>query len=469
MRKTIWIIVLFLIFPNVYSYAAYINYSCGMIPNPEPLNLTGIGNLSKYTKKLGATVNVSNTEMNASSGDSSYLSTGIIADTATGFPSLTNGMALEFNLSLSSSSAGQDWGAGFVTFFHTAGAGTCNSANCVISDTAATGVRTFTNPTGGSAIGYDYFDGTELNMIIFMNTTGASNGVTCVRDKNTLVSNWTCGAGPDGITLNAKLNASFAIRTAGRTLRVHDVHAWNASLGCPTGTVSFAGPDTEPPNITYYNLTNENGCENWNTDKNNACITSSVTPTVQFNTSEYAWCAIAGSGSSTSLDLNYTDMGNSRNCTGSAAGEGGRVHFCTLTLQDELVSDVSYLFISCKDTSNNQNRTSTSGALALNITGLEDTARNSIELAIRNSLLSGYSIYTDQKIYARNSANSQAVGTFDKAVKKLNKIWAFNRIGISDSFVNMFNITPILYTLEFENTTSARITNLTELMINATK
>jgi hypothetical protein len=140
-----------------------------------------------------------------------------------------------------------------------------------------------------------------------------------------------------------------------------------------------------------------------------------------------------------------------------------------LTTQDELINETSYLFISCKDLTENQNRTSTSGPLRVNITDLEQTARNAIEVGIANSLLGGYSTYTDQKIYARNSANNQSVGSFDKVAKKLNKIWAFNRIGISDSHVNMFNLTPVLYTLEFANTTSARITNLTELLINATK
>lgn len=229
------------------------------------------------------------------------------------------------------------------------------------------------------------------------------------------------------------------------------------------------GNDLMPPEITYYNLTNGDGCENWNTNKSNPCNTSSVTPTVQFNTSENAWCAIAGSNSSTALDLNITDMGSSRNCTGAASGEGLMSHFCTLTTQDEFVYDTSYLFISCRDPNNNQNRTSTSGALKLNITDLENTARNSIATGIRNALLTGYTIYTDQRIYARNSANNQAIGLFDKIAKKNNKIWAFNNIGVSDSHINMFNITPVFYNLEFSNKTATQIINLTEKMINATK
>ncbi|MBI2541637.1 hypothetical protein HYV80_02935 [Candidatus Woesearchaeota archaeon] len=228
--------------------------------------------------------------------------------------------------------------------------------------------------------------------------------------------------------------------------------------------------DTTPPEITYYNLTSsDNGCENWNTNKNTACSTSSVTPTVQFNTSENAWCAVAGSSSSISLNLNYTDMGSSRNCTGDASGEGTREHFCTLTNQDELVYDTSYLFISCKNSGNNQNATSTSSALKLSITGLEAAGRTSIGLGIQNALLSGYINYTDLQIYARNLSNDQVRGTFDRAAKKGSKMWAFNRIGVSDSYVNMFNLTPVLYTLELANKTSSNITLQVEQLINATK
>ena len=242
------------------------------------------------------------------------------------------------------------------------------------------------------------------------------------------------------------------------------------TISCGIAPVQSPPPDTTPPSITYYNLTSsDNGCENWNTDKKNSCITSSVTPTVQFNTSEDAFCAIAGSSSSTSLDKNYTDMGSSRNCTGAAAGEDSTNHLCTLTNQDELVYEASYLFISCKDRSNNSNLTSTSRALSINITNLDNTAKNSIELGIQNSLKIPYTIYTDQRVYARNSANSQSTGKFDKVVKRLNKIWAFNRIGVSDSRINMFNITPLLYTLEFANKTSAYTENQTSLLINATK
>lgn len=229
-------------------------------------------------------------------------------------------------------------------------------------------------------------------------------------------------------------------------------------------------PDTTPPEITYYNLTSSTGgCESWNTNKDTACSTPIVTPAIQFNTSEEAWCAVSGNISAPSSGQNYTAMGSARNCTGAASGEGTKEHYCSLTSQDELVYETAYIYISCKDLSNNENQTSTSGALKLSITGLEAAGRASIGIGIQNALLSSYTNYTDLQIYARNLSNSQAKGTFDRAAKKANKMWAFNRIGVSDSYANLINLTPVLYVMEFANITSTNLTNKTQALIEATR
>jgi hypothetical protein len=227
--------------------------------------------------------------------------------------------------------------------------------------------------------------------------------------------------------------------------------------------------DFTPPSMTYYNITSGSGCENWNTDKNNACLSDYVLPSVQFNTDENAFCAIAGGKNATGFNLNYTHLGASRQCTGAASGQGGTSHLCTLSLQDELIHPSNYLFISCEDESGNENSTSTSGPLAINMTGLEANARDSIAIGINNALITGYSLYADQRVYARNSANGQNISRFDKVAKKSNKIWAFNSISVGESFANMFNITPVFYTLEFENKTTSYMINQTELLINSTK
>ena len=205
------------------------------------------------------------------------------------------------------------------------------------------------------------------------------------------------------------------------------------------------------------------GCIIWNTNKATPCPTSDTTPTVNFTTNEPASCAIG------TQDINfssYNNQGVNRNCT---IGQGTLSHTCSLILMDELVYDASYIYISCEDANKNQNRNSTSGSLALSITGLETLGRDSMATGIQNALLSGYTNYTDLQIYARNLSNAQVKGTFDRVAKKGSKMWAFNRIGVSDSHVNMFNLTPVLYTLEFANKTSGYITNQTERLINATK
>ena len=81
------------------------------------------------------------------------------------------------------------------------------------------------------------------------------------------------------------------------------------------------------------------GCINWRTDKTNSCITNDTTPTTFFTTNENAFCAVGIS------NLNYTNLGSSRNCTG---GEGTAEHTCTLTMQDELTQENSSVMLASK-------------------------------------------------------------------------------------------------------------------------
>ncbi|MBI1935982.1 hypothetical protein HYS31_06085 [Candidatus Woesearchaeota archaeon] len=337
-----------------------------------------------------------------------------------------------------------------------------NAVGEVCADTAQSGSKSLTLHIGDGNLYLEMTNVLSANQEI--NATLCYNSTSRLYINNTDTGSQSSVTGTDSIN-----NLTIAINSADTTgVRLKGIAVWNYTLGAPMALP--APPDTTPPSITYYNLTSStNGCESWNSDKSIACSTSSALPAVQFNTSENAWCAVAGSSSSTALNLNYTDMGSSRNCTGAASGEGSTLHFCTLTSQDEFVYDTSYLFISCNDSSGNQNLTSTSGSLKVSITGLESSRRDSIGIGIQNALLSSYTNYTDLQIYARNLSNGQAKGTFDRAVKKGSKMWAFNGIGVSDTNVNMFNLTPVLYNLEFANTTSERIINLTEALINATK
>ncbi len=226
-----------------------------------------------------------------------------------------------------------------------------------------------------------------------------------------------------------------------------------------TGLFYPFSADETPPHITKYSDQGAS-CSNWNTDTSIACPTGDTTPTLYFNTSKNAYCAIGIN------DWNYTTMGSSRNCT---SGEGTTEHACTLTLQDELVYEDSIVYLSCKDNSGNENTTSTSGALSLTITGLESGSESAIETGIQNALLTDYTIYSDQQIYARKLDGTQDTGTFDRVAKKGSKVWAFNHITKGEEHVGLFNLTPVLYVLEMANSTNSTIINLVELMINETK
>jgi len=219
--------------------------------------------------------------------------------------------------------------------------------------------------------------------------------------------------------------------------------------------------DKTPLGIISYNLTSEGGlgCTNWNANKNTACQTSDTTPTVIVTINETGYCRIGIS------DFNYTDLGPSRECTGGP----GEVLTCTLSPADEIIEDTDFIYFGCKDISNNENRSSTSGALRVSLLSREANARTAIESGIQNALGSGYTLYTDQKIYARNSADQQSIGVFDKVVKWMNKIWAFNFITGNDTSTTMFNITPVLYVLEMSNITNTTVNTTVYNFIQSTR
>jgi len=252
---------------------------------------------------------------------------------------------------------------------------------------------------------------------------------------------------------------------------------WRAIYNAGVGNINNATdpegvaevPDTTPPAINQnsYNMTSEGGagCVNWRANPATPCSTSDTTPTVNFTTTESAWCAI---GTQSINFTQYVNLGIDRNCT---IGQGTSSHTCTLVPDDELTFANSNIYLSCRDSNGNENTTgkSTSGALSLTITGLETGGDSAIGVGIQNALLSGYTNYTNQQVYARNLAGQQDFGTFDWVAKKGSKAWAFNYITNGEAHVGLFNLTPVLYVLEMSNITNTTITNKVEALINATK
>ncbi|MBI2523033.1 hypothetical protein HYW19_01465 [Candidatus Woesearchaeota archaeon] len=244
-----------------------------------------------------------------------------------------------------------------------------------------------------------------------------------------------------------------------------------AQTHCLNITYVITSPtDTTPPEINQnsYNMTSEGGagCVEWRTNPATPCSTGDTTPTVNFTTTESAWCAI---GTQSINFTQYINLGVDRNCT---LGQGTLSHTCTLAPDDELTFENSNIYISCRDSSGNENMTgkSTSGPLSLTITGLETGGDSAIGRGVQNALLSGYTNYTNQQIYARKLDGTQDFGTFDWVAKKGSKVWAFNYITSGEeAHVGLFNLTPVLYVLEMSNITNSTIINKVELMINATK
>lgn len=221
-------------------------------------------------------------------------------------------------------------------------------------------------------------------------------------------------------------------------------------------------PDTTPPNILHYNLSTPSGdCTVWNTSKSTPCSTGDTTPTIVIKTDDDANCAIG------LLDKNFTYY-NNLSINRSCENGGTKSLICTLMPDDERTYEDATVYIGCRNTNGYENATSTSGNLSIQITGLQQGTRAAIGVGVQNALLSGYTNYTSQQIYARKLDGTQKRGTFDWVAKKGSKVWAFNYITKGESHIGMFNMSPSLYVLEMSNITNSTIINLVETMINGT-
>jgi hypothetical protein len=231
--------------------------------------------------------------------------------------------------------------------------------------------------------------------------------------------------------------------------RVYDSGFWGYSEG------SY-------PNILSYNLTSDGGCTSLPTG---SCQTSDSTPTIVIDTENANFCAIGKES------WNYTQYEDEFATVDRSCVQLGSEFVCTLTAEDEISYENSLVYISCRGSTGfeTQSGESTSGPLQINIptANLETSARDTIDLGV-SGVLSDYTIYTDQKVYARNAANEQKIGIFDKVVKWANKIWIFNYLTGNDSSKDFINVTPTLYYLELSNLTTVEINDTVKTLINLT-
>ena len=237
---------------------------------------------------------------------------------------------------------------------------------------------------------------------------------------------------------------------------------WDSGTGtfCTGDPCTFGVADTTPPVLSEFNCTS---CDVPNGDTSSPYETEDTTPTFRFNTSENAYCAIG------KYDQNYTTMGASRNCSGEGGTKG---HSCSLTVQDRFNSTGNNnIYISCRDDSYNENKTSSSGPLMMNILGASETGGDgAIDIGIAASEIGGTAtIYSNKRVSARNLANDQFTGLFDRVAVKDNKRWAFNYVSSEESpITELFNISPILYVLQLQNETNETITDQVGKLINST-
>src|SRR3989338_6339103 len=98
----------------------------------------------------------------------------------------------------------------------------------------------------------------------------------------------------------------------------------------------------------------------------------------------------------------------------------------------------------------------------------ETSGDDAIELGIISSeIWETATIYTAQRVSARNLVNSQFTGIFDKVASNGNKRWAFNYVSSGETQITgLFNLTTVLYTLQMQNQTNETITDLVGKLIN---
>jgi len=162
------------------------------------------------------------------------------------------------------------------------------------------------------------------------------------------------GTRVDGLDFNI-----FQIRCGSGVCNYTESYVWNGTQ-CPVAAV----PDTTPPviNQSSYNVTsaiNEGNRTAWRTNRLYPVITTDSTPTITFNINETGNCSISN------VDGNFsnqtTDIGT------QCVTEDVTQHTCTVGGSEALTEGRSQLFIGCWDTMHNENITSTSSNLTIQL------------------------------------------------------------------------------------------------------
>lgn len=207
--------------------------------------------------------------------------------------------------------------------------------------------------------------------------------------------------------------------------------AYNAGIGTELYDAKAVG-------LSNYNCTS---CNPPAGDTSAPYTTTDTTPTFTFTSNINAICRIGAT------DVNYSSMGSSRQCAG---GEGTTYHTCTLTSQDALTYPTSNAYVSCidiyTDTYYQQQFSSSSGALAMDVEGLSGWTPIAIDEGIHMSeVWPGATVYSDQSVFLRDLDNNQVLATADRVVAYGSQRWILNHADVNESLPALFNLTPAVY------------------------
>ena len=147
--------------------------------------------------------------------------------------------------------------------------------------------------------------------------------------------------------------------------------------------------------------------------------TPDTTPEFQFNTDVNAFCRMADE------DLNYTVMGNTRNCY---SGENTTFHNCILSSQDELTNATDYIYLSCVGQNGAESDNSTSGPIQMNITGLPEL------------ILVGLNESEFGKVYDHEESNQTYIQEYVLDYSNLTEVNYINVSGSENEVLTTLNI-----------------------------
>jgi protein involved in ribonucleotide reduction len=89
---------------------------------------------------------------------------------------------------------------------------------------------------------------------------------------------------------------------------------------------------------------------------------------------------------------------------------------------------------------------------------------------IENSVIgSGATIYTNQKVYLRALNGANVTATVTKVVAYGNQRWLFNYVNATGNLSGIFNLTPVVYSLDMKNMSIKAIRGNVTALINSTK